>query len=783
VRPAAGPTGWLLVQLALVAATGLAVGLAFARVYEQPADLVMPMAVAALTAAALVAGLSVGRRWTASATGLAAAAAFPLLATIVVARAAPTPVAVLATMTALHDAPHRTLSMALPVASSQLVLGVAVVYAAVVAAGELAVRRRAPAWPLGPLVAATAVPPLLGAGGPTTAPALLVALVALLGALVLVRAATPAPRDPNAQTGLRDPNARTDPDPGTVTVAGRPAGGPHLPRALPLGLAVLAAVAVLAPALATLVPGTDRPRLDPRSVPAGSVPDTLDDPLAMVDAQLGAPRTEVQATVEAPAGLSLFRTTVLDRYDGVSFRPTLLPAPAGSTLPPPAEPPPPGSQPVTQRLTLATAPGAHGVLVPAAGVPTAVRGAAAMWDPRSTTLRLDPAAAPAGTTLTVESLVRAVTDDELAAARRDRGGADADEAARPVAQAGVITRIAADEVAARSSAAESGSPDARMLRALQGYFGDRARFTVTPRSVCGPSLRQVTDLLTPPPPGSGPKDGSVTCFATAYAVMARTLGFASRVAVGYRAPTPAPGEPYRLTNRDAFAWAEVKLDGLGWVAMIALPRVGDTAPARPAPSTTTPTTAPAKVLPPPPASTTTVAPDTDERAAAPGTGTGWWRGVALAGAGGIGLLLALPGGLAVAAMGAATLRRRRRAGAPEPGLRVLGAWHEALDQLCRVGVPVAPSMTAAEVTGATRAALGRAAVPGLDRLGTLVNQARFAPTGVGADAADESWALVGGVRAEVTRRAAAAAPPTRPGRLRRWLDPRSPRRWSRRRPT
>ena len=52
-------------------------------------------------------------------------------------------------------------------------------------------------------------------------------------------------------------------------------------------------------------------------------------------------------------------------------------------------------------------------------------------------------------------------------------------------------------------------------RALQGYFGDSARFTLSPRSVCGPSLRQVTDLLTPPPPGSGPKDGSVTCFATA----------------------------------------------------------------------------------------------------------------------------------------------------------------------------------------------------------------------------------------------------------------------------
>ncbi len=54
-------------------------------------------------------------------------------------------------------------------------------------------------------------------------------------------------------------------------------------------------------------------------------------------------------------------------------------------------------------------------------------------------------------------------------------------------------------------------------------------------------------------------------FATAAVALYRTLGIPARVCEGYLVNNTAPGRSVRVTGADAHAWAEVYLDGLGWV--------------------------------------------------------------------------------------------------------------------------------------------------------------------------------------------------------------------------
>lgn len=61
------------------------------------------------------------------------------------------------------------------------------------------------------------------------------------------------------------------------------------------------------------------------------------------------------------------------------------------------------------------------------------------------------------------------------------------------------------------------------------------------------------------------KRGFCVHFASAMAVMARTLGIPSRVAVGYLPGTHQSGGQWSVTNRDAHAWPELYFQGVGWV--------------------------------------------------------------------------------------------------------------------------------------------------------------------------------------------------------------------------
>ena len=70
------------------------------------------------------------------------------------------------------------------------------------------------------------------------------------------------------------------------------------------------------------------------------------------------------------------------------------------------------------------------------------------------------------------------------------------------------------------------------------------------------------------------REGYCQQFATAFAVLARTLGFSTRVSVGFLPGSPSPSDPSQFTvlGTDAHAWPEVYFRDSGWVAFEPTPR-------------------------------------------------------------------------------------------------------------------------------------------------------------------------------------------------------------------
>ncbi|MWA01833.1 DUF4129 domain-containing protein [Actinomadura sp. LD22] len=107
-------------------------------------------------------------------------------------------------------------------------------------------------------------------------------------------------------------------------------------------------------------------------------------------------------------------------------------------------------------------------------------------------------------------------------------------------------------------------------------------------------------------------------------------------------------------------------------------------------------------------------------------------------------------------------RRRRRTG--DPGDRITGAWHQALDHLADVGLSTARTLTAHEVAGFGAAEVGEDARGHLGPLADLVNRSRFAASRPDPNAADRAWhhRPARTARHREGRAAAPAPPPAAP---------------------
>jgi len=255
------------------------------------------------------------------------------------------------------------------------------------------------------------------------------------------------------------------------------------------------------------------------------------------------------------------------------------------------------------------------------------------------------------------------------------------------------------------------------------------------------------------------KRGFCVQFASAYAVMARTLGIPARVAVGFTPGARDAKGTFHVSSHDAHAWPEIYLNGVGWTHMFdptpsrqgvaPAPRGSDlpndadaatTVTQAPTPTTAAPPTQPSRggtggtaaTAAPTPA-TPTVAP-TVTAPSNDGSLGPWLIAV---------LVLALFAVLVLAYVGAVLMakhrRRARRRDADDPAVAVAGAWDEALDRLREASLAPDPAQTPIEVARTVPGAAGAPAARPLHDLARVYSAARYSDAVTGPDDAHEAW--------------------------------------------
>ncbi|WP_022903913.1 transglutaminase domain-containing protein, partial [Curtobacterium sp. B8] len=250
------------------------------------------------------------------------------------------------------------------------------------------------------------------------------------------------------------------------------------------------------------------------------------------------------------------------------------------------------------------------------------------------------------------------------------------------------------------------------------------------------------------------RSGYCVHFSSAMAVMARTLGIPSRIAVGYRAGTDQSDGEYTVSNRQLHSWPELYIQGAGWVAFEPTPDSDEAAQPSTEPSTSATPGTPDTPLPAPERSTpadsqpSSTPSASAEAGAAPGSSTGGGQG-GLGLAAGVVLALAL----LIAPGVVRALRRRARLAAVRSGRSpAVNAWREVLDDvadhgyapgLAPPGDAAAAARTARAVLGRLRAGLPSAVVPVLEQVVDAVDRERFGAAGA---AASDSAALERAVR-------------------------------------
>jgi transglutaminase-like putative cysteine protease len=667
-----------------------------------------------------------------------------------------------APVTSLLDGLQRgwgdTLSTAVPVAGdpSLLVVPIVLTWLAALVGSELVVRTRRV---LAPLVAPLALLVAARAYAPSGADNAMWATVGLLVAGIVLVAARHA--RVGSAPSLGAPGATHD-DEDARRLARR-----RTIVALPLAILATLIGVVVGP---RVVPASSRPAASLRDARAPqtrapSARDPLDELNGTLAVDPGTrlftvstPARAVQADVAPTGPASRWVLVTLDVFDGTSWRSSARYTRAGTTLP---SGPPVTVATVESRQTFEVAQ-LPATWLPTAGRPTEARAtdgrAALAFDATSGTLATDADAVPSGLRYEVTSTIAMPTGAELAAARLPATAAFAPYAALPV---GIPREITEATRTAMGSAHNPFEQVAALERYLQGNG-----FVFDPQALTGHSTGDLARFLSDKP---NARHGTAEQFATAFAVMARTRGLPTRLAVGFR---PRPGSAWRvdgdqasldITRGDTDVWPEVYFDGLGWIAFDPVPSNGSTS-ARPqlepeeVVATKSRAADAAASAQPAPAAASNPILQADAGTADDGSRP-WLIVVVVLGAAAVIVLLALR-------IGRVLSRRRRRARrrGGDAGARILGAWHEVVDHLDRVGVGETAaegrtaradhlsSATVTEIVDATATRFGDDAAAPVRALGLLVNTATFEPEPPTAADADRAWQLESDVHRRISRR-------------------------------
>lgn len=257
---------------------------------------------------------------------------------------------------------------------------------------------------------------------------------------------------------------------------------------------------------------------------------------------------------------SYWRLITLANFDGVSWQPlrfqgTDVDSGGFSEV---ADVPSQGRR-VAQTFTIQAL---GGQLLPAAPQPVAIPGDEDIYnetrvDPTSGYLQLYGNLGP-GTTYSVVSSVLDVGYKELRRERAFSHPLDDYSELPPDLDVARIRRIATNWTE------DADTPLDRLLALQNRLRGFRYNLYVDDKA----SSDYLTRFLT------RTREGYCQQFATAYAMLARTLGFSTRVSVGFLPGAPSPSDPSQFTvlGTDAHAWPEVYFRDFGWIAFEPTPR-------------------------------------------------------------------------------------------------------------------------------------------------------------------------------------------------------------------
>jgi hypothetical protein len=225
-------------------------------------------------------------------------------------------------------------------------------------------------------------------------------------------------------------------------------------------------------------------------------------------------------------------------------------------------------------------------------------------------------------------------------------------------------------------------------------------------------------------------------YASAFALMARSLGYPSRVVMGFAPDVDDDDETVTVTGHDVTAWVEVAFEGAGWIAFSPTPDQTDV----PQDQDPKPQTEPQPQVRQPPRSAaeqddlvTAVEVDDGDSDDPAGLDIPAWL-VAL------GLAVLIPGVLVfgpllvVARLKAARAQRRRRAAEPHESVR--GAWDELVDRYSELGLAVPVRATRLRTA---RELAGQVGVVGLVPAAERVDAAVFGDAPVGDTMVAVAW--------------------------------------------
>ncbi len=119
----------------------------------------------------------------------------------------------------------------------------------------------------------------------------------------------------------------------------------------------------------------------------------------------------------------------------------------------------------------------------------------------------------------------------------------------------IVSRLAQEVTAGRSN-------DFERAVQLQNWFRTEGGFRYSLLTASGNGSNDLEAFLSTGPQG---RVGYCEQFASAMAVMARTLGIPARVAVGFLRPDRVGDNTYAYSSLDLHAWPELYFEGSGWV--------------------------------------------------------------------------------------------------------------------------------------------------------------------------------------------------------------------------